>query len=90
MPHSKWLLFMLSSYHKKRVLQSSLFERWRMMINNEIIKRRIREVGLYQYQIAKEIGISEPQFIRWLRYELTDEKKQIIYEAIDKLVTERR
>lgn len=60
------------------------------MINNEIIKRRIREVGLYQYQIAKEIGISEPQFIRWLRYELTDEKKQIIYEAIDKLVTERR
>lgn len=55
-------------------------------INNKI-KRKIKEAGLYQYQVAKEVGISEPQFIRWLRYEMPDEKKQRIYEAIKKLST---
>ena len=45
----------------------------------------IKEAGLYQYQVAKEVGISEPQFIRWLRYDLSKDKINRIIKAIDKL-----
>lgn len=53
---------------------------------NEDIKKAITEAGLYQYEVCHEIGIkSEATFTRWLRYELSAEKKKTIYEAIKKL-----
>ena len=56
-----------------------------MSVTNVDIKEMIKEAGLYQYQVAKEVGISEPQFIRWLRYDLSKEKAERILKAIDKL-----
>lgn len=58
------------------------------MKNNEVIKTKIKKAGLYQWQVAEEVGISEPQFIRWLRMELPVEKEQMIYKAIEKLSAE--
>ena len=52
---------------------------------NTDIKEKIRGAGLYQYQVAKEVGISEAQFIRWLRDELPECKKNMIDEAIHTL-----
>lgn len=60
------------------------------MKNNEVIKRKIKEAGLYQWQVAAEIEISEPQFIRWLRMELPAEKEKLIYKAIENLSTKER
>lgn len=52
---------------------------------NTDIKEMIKEAGLYQYQVAREVGISEPQFIRWLRYDLSNDKEDKIIKAINKL-----
>lgn len=55
------------------------------MANNDI-KKEIAEAGLYQYQIAHELGIkSDATFTKWLRYEIPGEKKRLIREAIKRL-----
>ena len=52
---------------------------------NEEMRKRFKQANLYQYQIAKQINISEPQFTRWLRYELEEDKKIQIENAITEL-----
>lgn len=49
------------------------------------IRQNIKKAGLFQYQVAREVGVSEAQFIRWLRYDLSKEKAERILKAIDKL-----
>ena len=49
---------------------------------NEEIKDYIRQSGIYQWQIAKQLGIHETVFCRWFREKLTQEQKQKIYDAI--------
>lgn len=49
---------------------------------NEDIKKKIKEAGLHQYQIADLCGVSETTLVRWLRYELTSEKREMILAAI--------
>ena len=51
---------------------------------NKDIKEMIKNAGLHQYQIADLCGISETTLVRWLRYELTPEKKEMIIAAIEK------
>ncbi len=52
-------------------------------MNNDI-KKKIKAAGLHQYQVADLCGISETTLVRWLRYELNDEKKNMIFTAIEK------
>ncbi|MGI5850366.1 MAG: hypothetical protein ACOX8Q_09965 [Christensenellales bacterium] len=54
-------------------------------MNAKEIRRQVRKSGLYLYQVADEIGISDPTITRWLR-RLDDEKVEKIKAAIDKLV----
>ena len=49
---------------------------------NEAIRQEIRESGIYQYQVAMKLGVSEMSFIRWLRAELPEKKRIAIIEAI--------
>ena len=58
------------------------------MANTEI-RSKMREAGLAQWRVADEIGIGEYTFVRWLRKELTAEKRERVLAAIDKLVAER-
>ena len=53
-------------------------------ISAKEIRRLIRTSGLYMYQVAGEIGISDPTITRWLR-RLDEEKVERIMKAIDKL-----
>jgi hypothetical protein len=56
-----------------------------MMANNDI-KKEIEAAGLFQYQVAHELGVkSDATFTKWLRYELSGEKKEMIRAAIKKL-----
>ena len=48
------------------------------------IKWLIRTSGLYLYQVAEEIGISDPSITRWLR-RLDEEKTERIIKAIENL-----
>lgn len=52
---------------------------------NADIRTAIRESNLRQYQVAEKIGVSEFTFIRWMRNELSDERKQRILAAIKEL-----
>lgn len=52
---------------------------------NADIRTAIRESSLCQYQVAAKIGVSEFTFIRWMRNELSDERKQRILAAIKEL-----
>ena len=55
---------------------------------NESIRLKIRKAGLYQYQVAMAIGISEQTFIRWLRFDLDEPRKMQIDAAIQTLSKE--
>lgn len=51
---------------------------------NKDIKEKIKASGLHQYQIADLMGIGETTLVRWLRYELTPERRAMILAAIEK------
>lgn len=54
------------------------------MINKEV-KKMMKEKGLFQWQVAEALGISEWQFSRYLRHELPSNKKRQVIEAIKKI-----
>lgn len=51
--------------------------------NNLDIRQAIKSSGLKQYEIAKLLNISEFTFIRHLRYELPQDRKEIIFKVIN-------
>lgn len=56
---------------------------------NEDVRNRIRKERLLQWEVAAKIGVCEYTLVRWLRCELSDEKRKRILAAIDALVKER-
>ena len=55
---------------------------------NQEIRQAIKAAGLKQWQVAKACGVNEYTFIRWLRDELSEERRNAIYRAIDSLQRE--
>ena len=51
---------------------------------NKDIKEKIKAAGLHQYQVADLCGVSETTLVRWLRYDLSPEKRELILAAIEK------
>lgn len=56
---------------------------------NKKIKEEIRKAGLFQYQIANKMGVSEQTLIRWLRFDISDETAAAIRRAIDELSAQK-
>lgn len=56
---------------------------------NQEIRNAIKAAGVKQWMVAKELGISEYTLVRWLRDELSEERKKAIYAAI-KAASNRR
>lgn len=52
---------------------------------NENVRFAAMRHGVKLWQIAMEIGISEPTLYRWLRFPLPAEKEARVLEAIEKL-----
>lgn len=52
---------------------------------NQEIKATIKAAGLKQWQVAKRCGVYESTFVRWLRDELTEERRSMILKAIEDL-----
>lgn len=60
------------------------------MMNDEI-KRQIQETGLFQWQIAKALGVTAGTLTVWLRDDpLSEDKQQRIIQAIKKLASNNR
>ena len=52
---------------------------------NEEIRETLKATRLKQWEIAAELNVSESTLIRWLRRELSQEKKAAILDAIRKV-----
>ncbi|MBQ1483867.1 MAG: hypothetical protein IIZ42_01030 [Eubacterium sp.] len=57
-------------------------------LNNIDIRQRAKTAGVYQYQIAEALGVSEYTIIRKLRQELSPEAKAKIFQIIDQIAQE--
>ena len=55
------------------------------MKKNNDIRELAKKNGVYLYEIAMELNVSEYTFIKSLRKELTDEKKEEIKQIINQL-----
>lgn len=55
---------------------------------NEDIRKAIEEANLKYYLVAKAYGLSDGNFTRLLRFELSPEKKEKIFKIIEKLKTQ--
>lgn len=53
------------------------------MRNNQNIRDHAKNRGVFMYEVAESLGISEPTMTRWLRGKLTTERKASILNAID-------
>ena len=59
-----------------------------MIKHNNDIRTKARETGVYLYEIAEKLNVSEPTFNRWLRRELSENLKQKAIAAIEKIRAE--
>ena len=57
-------------------------------MENIHIRMAAREAHIPLWKIAQMVGISEPTLTRWLRVELSQEKKVRILQAIEQLKRE--
>ena len=56
-----------------------------MTKHNNDIRTKARENGVYLYEIAEKMRVSEPTFNRWLRKELSEDLKQKALAAIEQI-----
>lgn len=61
-----------------------------MTLANQEIRDLLKEANVKQWQIADALGISEGNFSRKMRYEVSEEEKQMILEAIDRIAKKGR
>ena len=59
-------------------------------MDSKKIRQQIKASGLFQWQVADEVGVNEVTFIRWLRKPLPEEKKRAVLEAIQRLSTKQK
>ena len=59
-------------------------------MSNSDVRTAAKNAGVFLYQIAAAMGISEPTMTRKLRFELSDNEKKPIYEAIERIRTEKK
>lgn len=55
---------------------------------NQEIKNLIKKHRLFRYEVAEAMGISEGYLSTLLRKSLTEEKKQKVLEAVNKLISD--
>lgn len=53
-------------------------------MSNSDIRERIKSAGIYQWQLADQMNISETTLCRMLRKELPDDKREKVLEAIER------
>ena len=59
-------------------------------MSNSDVRTAAKNAGVFLYQIAAVMGISEPTMTRKLRFELSNEQKKPIFDAIERIRTEKQ
>lgn len=60
------------------------------MLANADIRKTAKTKGVMLWEVAKDIGISEPTMTRKMRVELPAEEKQRIFKIIDRLAAAKQ
>ena len=50
---------------------------------NQEVREALQNKGMKQWQLADLLGVSEFTLTRWLRKELTEDKKELLLKAIN-------
>lgn len=58
-------------------------------MENLEVRRKLKEKNVFQWQVAKSMGISEMTLVRKLREELTEAEKQKIFSVIEEIAVEK-
>ena len=53
------------------------------------IRILLDDSDIKHWQLAEELGVHEITVCRWLRYELTNDKKEKILKAIERIIEEK-
>lgn len=59
-------------------------------MHNKDLRDEFRIANVRQWEVAEAMGISEMTLVKWLRRELTEEKKKLVREAIRKVMDDRQ
>lgn len=57
-------------------------------MTNKEIRQAIQKTGLYNWQVASCIPLTDGNFSKWLRLEMSEDRKIRVYEAIEKAKVE--
>lgn len=58
-------------------------------MKNIEIRKILKKKRIFNYEVAQELGITEFTFCRWLRSEFSEEQKELVLEAVDRLIGKR-
>lgn len=59
-------------------------------MSNADVRAAAKNAGVFLYQVAAVMGVSEPTMTRKLRFELSDKEKKPIFEAIKRIEAENK
>ena len=54
-----------------------------MAKTNMIIREELKTRGVRHWKLAHELGVSEQTLVRWLRFELSEDKQMEMLEKIE-------
>ena len=58
-------------------------------MKNKDLKDAFRVAGIRQWEVAEAMGVSEMTLVKWMRVELTEDKRQRILAALEQLKNSR-
>lgn len=53
---------------------------------NSEVRRTLKEKHIALWELAMKIGISESTMIRWMRVEMDDARKELVNQAIKRII----
>ena len=61
-----------------------------MIKKNVDVRKAAKDSGVFLWEIADKLGVSEPTLHRWLRKEMPDSQKAKFYSAIEQVKLEHQ
>ena len=59
-------------------------------MRNQDLKDEMRIAGVRQWEVAEAIGVSEMTLVKWMRFELPEDKRQRVLQAIEQIKQSKR
>ena len=56
---------------------------------NKIVRDELKSRGVRHWELAHELGVSEQTLVRWLRFELDEDRQLDMLEKIEEIVKEK-